>query len=424
MTGLIDFSTDAASNDVAAPPILWQEGQPAGTVNNSARAVMAALAAWRDDNAGGFLAKRSAGDAYAMATAQVFRSTTSDRAGNVEAAHTVSFSVDAANQGPATLSLDGCPAKPLKRQGRILLAPGDLTPDVIYRAAYLPNAEAYIIVWPALARPGRIEPNGSAEVPPGYLACDGAAVSRTAYAALFAAIGTAFGAGDGSTTFNVPNARDGRSLIGPGLSGIAGFTGAIGSSGGAATVTLTSDQIPSITISGTTGAAGSHDHGGSTGAAGGHDHGGLAGGAGGHAHTGTTGAAGGHNHNGSTDAGGDHIHGVGYEQNATYQAGSGGSAVAIKTMQPSGTRNASGQTDGGGTHGHTFTTSGIGDHAHGFSTSAVGDHQHGIPAVGNHGHAIPGASDHAHSFAGTSNGGGQAHPNMPPGLTVAFVIKG
>ena len=40
--------------------------------------------------------------------------------------------------------------------------------------------------------------------PPGYLKCDGAAVSRTVYAALFSVIGTQYGVGDGSTTFNVP----------------------------------------------------------------------------------------------------------------------------------------------------------------------------------------------------------------------------
>lgn len=43
--------------------------------------------------------------------------------------------------------------------------------------------------------------------PTGYLKANGAAVSRTTYAALFAVIGTTFGAGDGSTTFNVPDMR-------------------------------------------------------------------------------------------------------------------------------------------------------------------------------------------------------------------------
>lgn len=44
-------------------------------------------------------------------------------------------------------------------------------------------------------------------LPPGWLKANGAAVSRSAYAALFAAIGTAYGVGDGATTFNVPDLR-------------------------------------------------------------------------------------------------------------------------------------------------------------------------------------------------------------------------
>lgn len=47
-----------------------------------------------------------------------------------------------------------------------------------------------------------------ATIPAGYLFCNGAAVSRTTYAALFTAIGTTWGAGDGSTTFNLPNSVD------------------------------------------------------------------------------------------------------------------------------------------------------------------------------------------------------------------------
>ena len=45
----------------------------------------------------------------------------------------------------------------------------------------------------------------TASAPTGYLNCDGTAVSRTTYAALFAVVSTTFGTGDGSTTFNLPN---------------------------------------------------------------------------------------------------------------------------------------------------------------------------------------------------------------------------
>lgn len=54
---------------------------------------------------------------------------------------------------------------------------------------------------------GAVECFARAAAPGGWLACDGAAVSRTTYADLFAAIGTAFGAGDGSTTFTLPDLR-------------------------------------------------------------------------------------------------------------------------------------------------------------------------------------------------------------------------
>lgn len=54
-------------------------------------------------------------------------------------------------------------------------------------------------------KPGMIKPFAGTTVPTGYLLCDGSAVSRTTYANLFAAIGTTYGSGDGSTTFNLPN---------------------------------------------------------------------------------------------------------------------------------------------------------------------------------------------------------------------------
>lgn len=49
---------------------------------------------------------------------------------------------------------------------------------------------------------------GGAEAPEGYIMCDGRAIPRTTYADLFAVIGTTYGSGDGSSTFNVPDLRD------------------------------------------------------------------------------------------------------------------------------------------------------------------------------------------------------------------------
>lgn len=50
------------------------------------------------------------------------------------------------------------------------------------------------------------------EPPEGYLACNGAIVSRSAYPALFEVLGTRYGEGDGSTTFGLPNLMDGGDL--------------------------------------------------------------------------------------------------------------------------------------------------------------------------------------------------------------------
>lgn len=65
---------------------------------------------------------------------------------------------------------------------------------------------------PATMPVGAITAYAAATAPAGWLLCNGQAVSRTTYAALFAVIGTAYGPGDGSTTFNVPNYSGARVL--------------------------------------------------------------------------------------------------------------------------------------------------------------------------------------------------------------------
>ena len=67
--------------------------------------------------------------------------------------------------------------------------------------------------------------------PTGFLSCDGSAISRTTYATLFAAIGTTWGAGNGSTTFNVPDLR-GMFMRGTGTNGTGSSSGAVGPSVG------------------------------------------------------------------------------------------------------------------------------------------------------------------------------------------------
>lgn len=105
-----------------------------------------------------------------------------------------------------------------------------------------------------LAPAGVVLPFAGSTAPTGWLLCFGQAVSRTTYAALFTALGTAYGAGDGSTTFALPDLR-GRipggkdnmggsaasrlTMAGSGVDGLA-----LGASGGAQTHTLTTGEMP------------------------------------------------------------------------------------------------------------------------------------------------------------------------------------
>ena len=90
---------------------------------------------------------------------------------------------------------------------------------------------------------GAIKPWTKATAPAGYLLCDGAAVSRTTYAELFAIISTTYGSGNGSTTFNVPQ------LQGKMPQGYDGSTYNLAGTGGANTVTvaMTNNQAVSAT---------------------------------------------------------------------------------------------------------------------------------------------------------------------------------
>jgi len=85
-------------------------------------------------------------------------------------------------------------------------------------------------------------PYAGPSAPTGWLLCDGSIVSRTTYSALFAIVGETFGAGDGSTTFVLPNLID---YVPAGVGGTLGST--IGVTVGALTVTLTENQLASHT---------------------------------------------------------------------------------------------------------------------------------------------------------------------------------
>lgn len=103
-----------------------------------------------------------------------------------------------------------------------------------------------------LTPPGVIHMWPTNTAPTGYLLCNGAAVSRVTFNALYILIGTTFGPGDGSTTFNLPNFLN-RFPMGAGISG----TYAIGATGGSADAIVVSHTH---TFSGTSAGGGAHNH--------------------------------------------------------------------------------------------------------------------------------------------------------------------
>lgn len=108
------------------------------------------------------------------------------------------------------------------------------------------------VAWATLAvvPTGAVLPYAGSTAPEGYRLCNGAAVSRTTYAALFEVIGTTYGAGDGSTTFNLPDLRQ-RFPLGKAASG-TGST--LGDTGGAINHTHTGPSH-THTLSGNTSSA-------------------------------------------------------------------------------------------------------------------------------------------------------------------------
>lgn len=116
----------------------------------------------------------------------------------------------------------------------------DATGDILYRSSggglarlgigspgQFIGVSAGVPAWATPAIPsGTVAMYAGASAPANWLLCDGSAVSRTTYAALFAVVGTTYGVGDGSTTFNVPDMRGRIAIgVGTGTGGAASGTG-------------------------------------------------------------------------------------------------------------------------------------------------------------------------------------------------------
>jgi microcystin-dependent protein len=100
-----------------------------------------------------------------------------------------------------------------------------------------------ITSWNSVPPVGVISAFAGSTAPSGYLLCDGSQVSRTTYSSLFAIIGTTYGVGNGTTTFNLPDLRS-RTIVGAGQ-GASLTNRTLASRGGIETKTLAVTEIPS-----------------------------------------------------------------------------------------------------------------------------------------------------------------------------------
>jgi microcystin-dependent protein len=252
------WSRTASSNASADASINWAEGQAPSSVNDSARAMMAAAAKYRDDIAGAILTGGTS-TAYTVASYQVF-----DTLAHLEG-QMIAFTPHATNAAVVTLNVDGLGAKPLRTAPAAELAAGVLIQGTPYVATYS-NADGAFYLRDFYGNPynvplgGMLEYTGTTAPNSAFVLPYGQAISRTTYAAYFALVGTTYGAGDGSTTFNVIDKRGrvsagkddmGGSAAGrltSGGSGVAGTT--LGATGGAEAVTLSVAQLPVIAPAG------------------------------------------------------------------------------------------------------------------------------------------------------------------------------
>jgi microcystin-dependent protein len=246
---LYKWSQTAGTNATADPSVNWQEGQAPSSVNDSARAMMASIAKHRDDIAGAIVTGGTA-TAYTVASYEAFDALTRLN-GQI-----IAFTPHVTNGSTTTLNVDSLGAKPLRSAPSTELLAGTLIQGTPYLALYNHSDAAFYLhgfygnpynvpLAAGLDYWGPTTPNSAFAFPAGQ------EVSRTIYTALFAIMGTTYGPGNGSTTFNLPD-KTGRvsamresSASRLTSSHFGGISTNLGAVGGLDSHTLTISEIPS-----------------------------------------------------------------------------------------------------------------------------------------------------------------------------------
>jgi microcystin-dependent protein len=243
-----------APNATADNTINLQAGRSPSAITPADRATLAAIAQWRDDLAGS-LVTTGTSNSYQLASNSVFDSATHLNGQEICFVPHVS---NTQGSPDVTLTLDSIANVPIRTAPNTPLQSGVLVAGSPFRVTFNQADNAFYLqgFYGNLGVPlgGMIDYIGASSPFSNFVIPIGQAISRTTFASLFGgnpwSIGTTYGVGDGSTTFNLPNLSgrvtamlDASGTILPGVS-------AVGALVGSSTVTLTAAEIPSITFSG------------------------------------------------------------------------------------------------------------------------------------------------------------------------------
>ncbi|EJF92641.1 phage tail protein [Bartonella tamiae] len=252
MSSIYDWSTSSSNNANSDELINWAEGQPPSTVNNSARAMMQRLKEYISDVGGAIDATGTQNSINIT-----FKSPITGYFNGLK----FLFTAYAYNTGEVVISINGISALPVYKasaSGITKLSSGDIITGAIYQVVYNSNlnsgAGGFFLINPSpssIFPPGFILEYAMPTAPSGWLHLDGKAYSRKDYSSLFSVIGTTYGAGDGSTTFNVP---DRRGLV------VRGWDNGRGLDSNRKFGSYQEDCNKKHTHNGNTNGAGAHDH--------------------------------------------------------------------------------------------------------------------------------------------------------------------
>jgi microcystin-dependent protein len=263
-SGFYTWSQTAALNASASDGVNYREGQSPSSLNDSARAAMSELAKYRDDN-GSNLQTAGTSTVYTLATNQQF-----DSAAHMATA-SLSFFVHVTNGPNPTIQIDGLGPYPIVTDGNASPVPvGAMVAGGVYSGTFSNSASQFRLkdfyVNPFNVPLGGVMEYIGSTVPNSNFAFPlGQAISRTTYATLFALVGTTYGPGDGSTTFNVINMAGRVTAMKEAVatrltsSYFGGDSTALGAVGGSESHLLTTAEIPSHSHTNTLFDPG-HDH--------------------------------------------------------------------------------------------------------------------------------------------------------------------